>query len=58
MFTSWMEDDEFGFIRVNSKLVCIKPGGDMRKLLINHSSYSSQVLMTKKNIGVISKKNK
>ena len=38
MFTSWMEDDEFGVIRMNSKLpVSVKPGGDMRKLLINHS---------------------
>ena len=53
-----MEDDEFGFIRMNSKLVCVKPGGDMRKLLINHSSESSQVFMTKRNIGVISKENK
>ena len=33
---------------MNSKLVCIKPGGDMRKLLINHSSWGSQVFMTGK----------
>ena len=29
-----MEDDEFGFVRMNSKLVCVKPRGDMRTLLI------------------------
>ena len=43
---------------MNGKLVCGEPGGDMRKLLINHSSYSSQVFLTKKNVGVIGKENK
>lgn len=36
LFTPWMEDNAFGLVRVDSKLVCIKPGEDMRKLLINN----------------------
>ena len=36
LFTPWMEDNKFGLVGVDSKLVCIKPGRDMRKLLINN----------------------
>ena len=42
-----MEDDKFRLIRVNSKLVCIKPGGDIRKLLIKMSLETPKKTMKK-----------
>ena len=42
-----MEDDKFRPIRVNSELVCIKPGGDIRKLLIKMSLETPKKTMKK-----------
>lgn len=42
-----MEDDKFRLIRVNSELVCIKPGGDIRKLLIKMSLETPKKTMKK-----------
>lgn len=57
LFTLWMENDKFGLVRVNSKLVCIKPRWNIQKLLINSVCSNSQVFFRDKTISVISKRN-
>ena len=57
MFTSRVKNDEFRLGRMNSEFVSIKPRRNMRELYIKNGCYGSQVIMTKKDICIISKEN-
>ena len=54
MFTSRVKNDEFRLGRMNSEFVSIKPRRNMRELYVKNGS---QVIMTKKDICIISKGN-
>ena len=56
-FTSRVKNDEFRLGRMNSEFVSIKPRRNMRELYIKNGCYGSQVIMTKKDICIISKEN-
>ena len=57
LFTLRVKNDEFRLGRVNSEFVSIKPRRNMGELYVKNSCYGSQVIMTRKDICIISKEN-